>query len=99
MTDVVSILFVKLVSVHFLAEFALPEMETLFKAEANSFQEETILQSSIMLKMMIVSNCAMKTEHAGWIVLTSKKVNVLQVYFPMMSFLARGILKIDKIFL
>ena len=66
-TDVIGVLLLKLfiVNIVLFGELSFPESERLVEIEADALEEETQLQATEMLKMMLVLQCCVKCLHAG----------------------------------
>ena len=68
MSDVVCIVLLKFLRVNVMlsCELRLPELERLFHRQSNSLEEESHLQTSEMLQMMLVLQSCHECLHARW---------------------------------
>lgn len=66
-TDVVRVLLLKLFIVNVIlpCELTFPEAKRLIKCETDSFEEQTKLQSSIMLQMVLILERSVQCLHTG----------------------------------
>jgi len=68
MSDIVCIILLELVTIYisFASEFALPHCHAFFHSETHSFEEQTKLETTVMLQMMLVFQSHVKRFDAGW---------------------------------